>query len=167
MAVLLGCGIAGFWVLNFPLGLIFLGDAGAYIIGMTLGWLGVITLVNGEGVAPWSILLALFWPIADMTLAIWRRAGRNTSAMQPDRLHMHQLVMRTLNIYIFGKKKHTLSNPLTTLLLSPSVIMPPICATLLWDKQLYTFGLVLVFGVLFFLSYLKLLAYVKLKNRRV
>ena len=56
--------ILGFMFLNFPLGKIFLGDAGAYTIGYLLVWSAIILVNQSSDVSPFAILLIFFWPVA-------------------------------------------------------------------------------------------------------
>jgi UDP-N-acetylmuramyl pentapeptide phosphotransferase/UDP-N-acetylglucosamine-1-phosphate transferase len=157
--------IFGFFLVNFPFGLIFLGDAGAYTIGFVLAWFGVAVIVNVAEVSPWAILLTVFWPLADTLLAIYRRARRSQGAMLPDRLHVHQLVMRGIEICLLGRKSRHIANPLTTIVLAPFVIAPQLTAVLLWDQNRNAFIAVLVFLVLFFVSYVGLLSFVRSHRR--
>ncbi len=153
MSVLLAAAIFGFFVVNYPLGLIFLGDSGAYTIGFVLCWFGIIIIGHAPEVSPWAILLTLFWPIADTLLAIYRRVRSKSHALAPDRMHTHQMVMRALEICWFGRDRRHISNPMTTLLLAPFVTAPPIVGVLFWDASLISFLAVIVFCVLFFASY--------------
>ncbi|NHM19660.1 UDP-phosphate N-acetylglucosaminyl 1-phosphate transferase [Epibacterium mobile] len=153
LAMMLAAGIFGFFLLNYPFGLIFLGDAGAYTLGFVLSWFGIAVLINAPEASPWAILLVLFWPVADTMLAIYRRSRRNADVSAPDRLHVHQMVMRALEICILGRNRRQIANPLTTLVLSPFVIAPPIAGVLLWNQNQNAFLAVVVFGVLFFTSY--------------
>ena len=45
--IILGVSIAGFLVFNFPFGRIFLGDAGAYLMGHILVWTAISILWMG------------------------------------------------------------------------------------------------------------------------
>ena len=153
LAMMIAGGIFGFFLLNYPFGLIFLGDAGAYTMGFVLSWIGISLLVNSPDVSPWAILLTLYWPVAYTLLAIYRRSRRNRDVSAPDRLHVHQMVMRALEICILGRNRRQIANPLTTLVLSPFIIAPPIAGVLLWNQNQNAFLAVLVFGVLFFASY--------------
>lgn len=153
LAMMLAAGIFGFFLLNYPFGLIFLGDAGAYTLGFVLSWFGIAVLINAPEASPWAILLVLFWPVADTMLAIYRRSRRNADVSAPDRLHVHQMVMRALEICILGRNRRQIANPLTTLVLLPFVIAPPIAGVLLWNQNQNAFLAVVVFGVLFFASY--------------
>ena len=117
----------GFFVLNYPVGKLFLGDGGAYLLGCCLVW-GGITLANQvAGLSAFAILLIFFWPVADTTLSIWRRFHLSAPTSRPDRLHFHQLVMRFLEIRILGRSRRSLANPLATLILAPLIVTPQIC----------------------------------------
>lgn len=153
LSTLLAAGILGFFFINYPYGFIFLGDAGAYTIGFVLSWFGIAVLLNAPDASAWAILLTMFWPLADTLLAIYRRARRNVATMAPDRLHVHQLVMRALEIYVLGRGKRHLANPLSMLVLAPFVIAPPIAGVLLWNQTTLAFLAVMGFLVLFFGSY--------------
>lgn len=146
-------GVLGFLVFNYPKGRIFLGDSGAYGLGFVLAWIGILILLASPVATPWAILLTLFWPVADTALAIYRRRKRGAQAMQPDRLHVHQLVMRALEIHVLGRDKRHFSNPLTTLILTPFIIAPAIFGGILYNNPLLAGIAVIVFGLLFTLSY--------------
>lgn len=151
-AMLFAC-VLGFLILNYPFGLLFLGDAGAYTLGFVLSWFGIAILLNVPEASPWAILLTMFWPVADTLLAIFRRARRKASAFKPDRLHVHQLVMRVLEIYILGRGRRDLANPLTTLVLAPFVTAPAIAGVLFWNDPKAAFVSVILFSGAFTLSY--------------
>lgn len=153
LSMMIAAGIFGFFLLNYPFGLIFLGDAGAYTIGFVLSWFGISVLLNSPDVSPWAILLTMYWPVADTLLAIYRRSRKSRDVSAPDRLHVHQMVMRALEICILGRNQRQIANPLTTLVLSPFVIAPPITGVLLWNQNRNAFLAVVGFGMLFFVSY--------------
>jgi UDP-N-acetylmuramyl pentapeptide phosphotransferase/UDP-N-acetylglucosamine-1-phosphate transferase len=153
LTLMLAAIVLGFFLWNFPFGHIFLGDAGAYTIGFILSWFAISILINVPTVSPWALLLTLFWPVADTVLAIWRRAGRKASTMAPDRLHVHQLVMRALEIHVLGRGRRQFANPLTTVLLAPFIIGPAIAGVVFWNNSLSAFLAVLAFTAIFFASY--------------
>jgi len=153
LSILIAVGILGFFIVNYPFGLIFLGDAGAYTIGFVLSWFGIAILINVPNVSPWAILLTLFWPVADTLLAIYRRLRRRQNVCTPDRLHVHQLTMRGLEICFFGQNRRHITNPMTTLVMSPFVSAPPIVGVLFWDQNQNAFLAVLAFFALLFVGY--------------
>ena len=126
----IAAAVLGFLIFNFPFGKIFLGDAGAYVIGHLLFWMSVSILWNAPDVSPFALLLIFFWPIADTLLAITRRLSLGKPIAQPDRLHFHQLVMRGVEIVFLGRKKRRIANPLAALYTLPFVFIPMITAVI-------------------------------------
>lgn len=166
LSMIVAAATLGFFVVNYPFGKIFLGDAGAYTVGFVLVWFGIGVLINSGAVSPWAILLAFFWPLADTVLAMYRRSRGSRAAMLPDRLHFHQLVMRGLEISVLGRGRRHLSNPLTTLILSPFVIAPQLAGVLLWNSNRIAFFGVLAFLAAFFVSYAALFKVIRRAGRR-
>lgn len=166
LAMMIVASVFGFLLVNYPLGYIFLGDAGAYTLGFVLSWFGVSIILRAPHVSPWAILLTLFWPVADMLLAIYRRSRRKAAVSAPDRLHVHHVMMRGLEICIFGRNRRRIVNPLTTFLMTPLVIAPSVAGALLWDQNRNAFIAVLVFGLLFFASYAVAPAMIRRFRRR-
>ncbi|MBU2888872.1 glycosyltransferase family 4 protein [Celeribacter halophilus] len=145
--------LLGFLVFNFPHGSIFMGDAGAYGIGYLLVWLGIIMLNRIPEFTPWALLLIFFWPVADTILAIVRRRRAGKPTDQPDRLHFHQLVMRSLEIGMLGRGARHISNPLSTLILLPMFLAPPAIGVLYWDNPLVAGSALAFFSLLFVVTY--------------
>ena len=130
-----------------------MGDAGAYTLGFVIAWFGISLLRAIPEVSAWAVLLTVFWPVSDTMLAIYRRWRLGAGAMAPDRLHVHQLVMRMLEIRFLGKGRRHISNPLATLVLAPFVMAPPLTAVLFWDKPVWAMLAVAGFTLLFWGSY--------------
>jgi UDP-N-acetylmuramyl pentapeptide phosphotransferase/UDP-N-acetylglucosamine-1-phosphate transferase len=53
---------AGFLIWNYPVGLIFLGDGGAYFIGFMLGELALLLVMRNPQVSTWYAALLLIYP---------------------------------------------------------------------------------------------------------
>lgn len=147
--LLIAVALGGFLALNFPFGLIFLGDAGAYVTGHVLVWTAVSILWSAPSVSAFAVLLVFFWPVADTLLAIWRRVASGRLVSSPDRLHVHQLVMRAIEISSIGRRRRALSNPLTTVVILPMAVAPMIVAVLSWDSVAVTSLASVSFGVAF------------------
>lgn len=90
--VSLGAAVLGFWLVNFPLGKIFLGDGGAYLVGFALAWLCVLLMMRHPNVSPWVVLLACAYPVTEVLYSMWRRHRLRQPAGAPDNLHLHSLV---------------------------------------------------------------------------
>lgn len=146
--------VAGLFVFNFPIGKIFLGDAGAYSMGHLLTWIGILLLSRNPQIAPFSVMLMFFWPVMDMLFAIARRLIRGRSVSQPDRLHFHQLVMRAIELVVLGQKNKTLANPLATLVVLPMAALPVIAAQFVYETDRMSVYAFLAFMALFILTFL-------------
>jgi UDP-N-acetylmuramyl pentapeptide phosphotransferase/UDP-N-acetylglucosamine-1-phosphate transferase len=92
--ILIGA-ISGFFVWNYPRGLIFLGDGGAYLIGFLIAVLSILLITRNPSVSPWFALLVNAYPIFETLFTIWRRKvhqGKNPGL--PDGAHFHSLIYR-------------------------------------------------------------------------
>lgn len=152
--VLIVAAVLGFMVLNFPMGKIFLGDGGAYALGHLLVWSAIILINSETKISAFSILLVFFWPVADTSLAIWRRWKLGNPTGRPDRLHFHQLAMRFLEIRFFGRERRELANPVATLILIPLTSVPQVLGVLFWDNFKASLVSTVGMGLLFLMTYL-------------
>ncbi|MBC7331815.1 MAG: undecaprenyl/decaprenyl-phosphate alpha-N-acetylglucosaminyl 1-phosphate transferase [Synergistetes bacterium] len=81
----------GFFVLNYPPAKIFLGDAGAYLLGFLIGVLSLYM----SGTQPFSISLIfslffiLFFPLVETTWTVLRRYFKGQSPIKGDDKHIH------------------------------------------------------------------------------
>ena len=88
--------IAGFLAVNFPSGRLFLGDGGAYLIGLVLAVLSVILVQRNSEVSPWFPPVLLAYPLWETLFSMYRRKRRGHSTGRADALHLHFLVYRRL-----------------------------------------------------------------------
>ncbi len=104
--------IFGFFIWNYPRGLIFLGDCGAYLIGSLVGILSILLLARNKDISPWFCFLVNIYPVFETLFSIWRRAIlRGRSAGSPDGIHFHSLIYRRVISKDSGAKKtHFLRN---------------------------------------------------------
>jgi UDP-GlcNAc:undecaprenyl-phosphate/decaprenyl-phosphate GlcNAc-1-phosphate transferase len=151
--VVIAASLMAFLLFNFPHGAIFMGDAGAYAIGHILAWIGILLALRNDEVAGMAVALMFFWPVADTLLAIVRRKLAGARPDQPDRLHFHQLVMRGLEILLFGKRRRAIANPLTTSIVLPLAALPVITAAVFMESAIPAFGAMIGFSALFVVSY--------------
>lgn len=152
-AAVLAAAVLGFLLFNYPFGRIFFGDAGAYTVGFLLAWLGITLAARHETVTPLAMVLVMFWPLADLALAVYRRRRRNLPVSAPDRLHFHQLVMRGLEIEIFGRARRRIANPVATALMMPLIAAPAVAGYLLHDAPLGAGAALVLSFALFFATY--------------
>jgi UDP-GlcNAc:undecaprenyl-phosphate/decaprenyl-phosphate GlcNAc-1-phosphate transferase len=167
MAGALAAAIAGFLTVNYPSGRLFLGDAGAYAMGFALAWLGVLVVVYAPEITPWAVLLVFFWPVADTGLAIWRRWRAGRPAGLPDRLHVHQLVMRAIEINWLGRGGRRIANPLATAILLPMISAPILAGVALRESATLSAAAFVTFSVLFVAFYTAGMARARRTRRRL
>jgi UDP-N-acetylmuramyl pentapeptide phosphotransferase/UDP-N-acetylglucosamine-1-phosphate transferase len=86
---------AGFFVMNFPKGRIFLGDGGAYFIGFAIAELSVMLVNRNPDISPWFPLALMAYPVTEVAFTIFRRKyKKGCSAFKPDSAHLHSLVYK-------------------------------------------------------------------------
>ena len=130
--------IAGFFVLNFPFGKIFLGDGGAYFAGFLLAGLGVLLPMRNPETSAWTAILICAYPVIE-TLASMRRKSRRDghSVGQPDRVHFHMLAHRRYARRIVPAEGPLhLRNPATSVVTWLLPILTGILAALAWHSVL-------------------------------
>jgi len=97
LCAVLAMAILGFMALNFPRGLLFLGDGGAYLIGFALVQIWMLLLMRNPEVSTWFVVAVAFHPTMETIFSMYRRRihrGRGGAFTQADRLHLHTLVYR-------------------------------------------------------------------------
>lgn len=117
LCLILIFSILGFFIWNYPFGLIFLGDCGAYVLGFFAAAIGVFLTKEYSQISPWLPLLLVIYPVWETLFSIYRRKIlMETAASQPDAIHFHTLVYRRLLTLIIGnnvdkKTKNALTAP--------------------------------------------------------
>ena len=82
--------VLGFFIWNFPSGLIFLGDGGAYFLGFFVAEVSILLLVRNDSVSPLFPLLVCFYPAFETLFSMYRRLLlRQQPAHMPDGIHLH------------------------------------------------------------------------------
>lgn len=96
LTLILAAAVAGFLVVNFPFGKVFLGDSGAYLLGFALAAVAVMLPARNVDISPWACLLVLGYPVVEALFSMFRRnvvAGRQVA--RADTGHLHSLVYRS------------------------------------------------------------------------
>lgn len=87
----------GFFVWNYPRGLIFMGDGGAYVLGFTIAALSILLTQRHGEISPWFALLLNGYPIVETIFTIHRRTiHRGKNAGHADGIHLHSLIYRRI-----------------------------------------------------------------------
>ncbi|MCB1376284.1 MAG: glycosyltransferase family 4 protein, partial [Rhodobacteraceae bacterium] len=63
--------VLGFFIWNFPAGLVFLGDGGAYFLGFYIAELSVLLLARNPAVSPMFPLLLCIYPVFETVFSMY------------------------------------------------------------------------------------------------
>ncbi|HEU5435181.1 MAG TPA: glycosyltransferase [Telluria sp.] len=157
-ALTMAGAIAGFLIWNYPVGLIFLGDGGAYFIGFMLGELALLLVIRNPEVSTWYPVLLLIYPAFETLFSAYRRMFlRGQSPAMPDGIHLHSLIFRRVVQWAVGRKEGRAlmrRNALTSPYLWTLSLMAVIPASLFWRRT----GILIICCLLFMIGYIWLYA---------
>lgn len=164
MVALAGIGaVLGFFVWNFPGGLIFLGDGGAYFLGFFIAELSVLLLVRNPEVSPLFPLLLCVYPAFETLFSMYRRRYlRGQPSNMPDGIHLHSLIYRRVMRWAVGPNNargKTLRNSMTSpylWLLCMSSVVP---ATVFWRSTAALALCLLGFTVFYVILYWRIVRF--------
>ena len=142
--LLLGA-LLGFFILNFPFGKIFMGDAGAYFLGAIVCW-GLIYAHLENGNSPWAVMCVLVYPFTDLVFSVFRRKFvTGGDAMKPDAEHLHHVIYMRMKELKF---RHDRARHFFTVVFINLFNLPYLCATMYFAEN--TPALVAIFFVYIF-----------------
>lgn len=157
VCLLLGAIILGFWLANFPLGKIFLGDGGAYLIGFLLAWVAVMLPMRNPEVSVWASLLACAYPVLEVGFSMARRFARSLHPGHPDRLHLHSLVKSRVIKKLRLRWKPVFRNSAVSPLLWLYALLPALLAVLFYDNTPALIASFVASAILYQLLYRRLI----------
>ena len=107
----------GFGASNWPLGRIFLGDGGAYLLGFLLAWVAVLLPMRHIEINAWATILVCVYPVLEVAFSVRRRRNRlGHHPGQADKVHLHHLIHRRLVCqawpHLSGDLKNGFTSPL-------------------------------------------------------
>ena len=164
MMALAGIGaVMGFFIWNFPAGLIFLGDGGAYFLGFFVAELSILLLVRNPTVSPMFPLLVCIYPVFETLFSIYRRRFlRAVPPSMPDGIHLHSLIYRRVMRWAVGNrsaKALTRRNSMTSPYLWLLCMMSVVPAVLFWDNTLALAAALALFGVSYVVLYWRIVRF--------
>jgi UDP-N-acetylmuramyl pentapeptide phosphotransferase/UDP-N-acetylglucosamine-1-phosphate transferase len=161
---LAGAGaVLGFFIWNYPAGLIFLGDGGAYFIGFLAAEVALMLLVRNPQVSPLFPLLTCIYPVFETLFSMYRRRViRGRPVGMPDGLHLHSLVYRRMLRWAIGRqdaaammKRNSRTAPYLWLL-SMFAVVP---AVLFWDNSRVLGACIVIFALSYVVLYSKIIRF--------
>lgn len=151
--------VLGFILVNFPLGKIFLGDGGAYLLGFWVGWIAVVLVARNPSVSAWAAVLACAYPLVEVIFSIYRRFVRGVKLGHADRLHLHSLIKIKFVSKRFQNLPLSWQNPLVSIFLWSFTIIPATLAPVFYSSTLLSVLFFSTFLVVYIKIYLKLVRF--------
>jgi UDP-GlcNAc:undecaprenyl-phosphate/decaprenyl-phosphate GlcNAc-1-phosphate transferase len=148
----LAAATAGFLYWNYPRGLIFAGDGGAYLWGVVIAVTSILLVQRHESVSPWFPMLLLIYPVWETVFSIYRKLARGGSPGVADALHFHQLIFRRIVRGVFhddASRRMLIRNNRTSPYLWSFTLMTVVPAVLFWRDT----SILMLFCALFVVSY--------------
>lgn len=165
LATLLVCTAAatgGFLVWNYPRGMLFAGDGGAYIWGVVIALASVALVQRNVQVSPWFPLLLLIYPVWETVFSIYRKLARGVSPGVADALHFHQLIYRRIVRSVFHddeSRRMLMRNNRTSPYLWGFTLLTVVPAVLFWSNTPVLMAFCALFVVTYVLAYLAIVRF--------
>ncbi len=158
----------GFAMWNWPLGKIFLGDGGAYMLGFWVVELGLLLPHRSWEISPMAPVLVGVYPLIETLYSVYRRKFvRFHPVNHPDALHLHTLIYRrlilnpALDVSSMDKNK---ANAKVALVVWGVVSVPVVCTFFFYQHTNALLCLIFAFAITYGYLYKRL---VKFKAPRV
>lgn len=155
--------LLGFLIWNYPRGLIFLGDGGAYLVGFWIAELSVLLTARNLEVSKWFPLLLCIYPIFETLFSIYRRMMvKKSHPGMPDASHLHHLIYMRIVRWSVGSKDASLNtqrNALTSPYLWVLTIMSVIPAMLFWRHHIILKICVVIFVTIYIYMYVSIVRF--------
>lgn len=153
---------AGFLVWNYPRGLIFAGDGGAYLWGVVIAVACIMLVQRHEHVSPWFPMLLLIYPVWETVFSVYRKLARGISPGVADALHFHQLIYRRIVRGVFHddeSRRMLMRNNRTSPYLWSFTLLTVVPAVLFWNNTAALMICCGLFIVLYVSAYLMLVRF--------
>lgn len=139
-----------FLFFNYPSGKIFLGDAGAYWLGWSIGLLVLIFYGRNPQIPAWGAFLLLFYPTLEIIFSFFRKIRSGRSPFRPDPYHLHLLIYFQLEKVV---KNKLLANNLVMPILLFFCAAPPVALVFSYNNFWLILILLISFTTLYLLFY--------------
>jgi UDP-GlcNAc:undecaprenyl-phosphate/decaprenyl-phosphate GlcNAc-1-phosphate transferase len=161
MCLLTATATLGFAIWNWPFGKVFLGDGGAYLLGLWVVELGLLIPHRSLEVSPMAPVLVGLYPLIETLYSMYRRRYLQSHPVNhPDALHLHTLIYRrlilnpALDITIEQKNR---ANSKVSVIIWGYVMLTVACAVTFYKHTYILFGLIILFSMLYIYFYKKII----------
>ncbi|MDO4592179.1 MAG: glycosyltransferase [Comamonadaceae bacterium] len=152
----------GFLFWNYPRGLLFAGDGGAYLWGVVIAIASISLVSRHPQVSPWFPMLLLIYPVWETMFSIYRKWMRGMSPGIADALHFHQLIYRRVVWGVFDddeSRDMLMRNNRTSPYLWAFTLLSVIPAVLFWRTSWVLMVCCFLFVVLYVGAYLSIVRF--------
>lgn len=152
----------GFLFWNYPRGLLFAGDGGAYLWGVIIAISSIALVSRHSQVSPWFPMLLLIYPVWETMFSIYRKWMRGMSPGIADALHFHQLIYRRVVWGVFDddeSRDMLIRNNRTSPYLWGFTLLSVIPAVLFWKMPLVLIVCCVLFIILYVSAYLAIVRF--------
>jgi UDP-N-acetylmuramyl pentapeptide phosphotransferase/UDP-N-acetylglucosamine-1-phosphate transferase len=153
--------ILGFFIFNFPAAKIFLGDAGAYLLGFMTATLAILLQVRNPNVSPLFALLIVIYPVFETLFSMYRRRYlKSVPVTVADSMHLHSLLYRRL-VRVRGAsfRTHSRGSAIASAWIWSICLVHLIPAAIWWDNTQVMVGAIVSFAVLYSRLYWRIVAF--------
>lgn len=157
-----GAATAGFLVWNYPRGMLFAGDGGAYIWGVVIALASITLVQRNPDVSPWFPMLLLIYPVWETVFSIYRKLVRGVSPGVADALHFHQLIYGRIVRRVFhdnASRRMLMRNNRTSPYLWAFTMLTVVPALLFWSNTPVLMVLCVLFCVCYVTAYLAIVRF--------
>jgi UDP-N-acetylmuramyl pentapeptide phosphotransferase/UDP-N-acetylglucosamine-1-phosphate transferase len=153
----------GFAAWNWPSGKIFLGDGGAYLLGLWVVELGLLLPHRNSEISPMAPVLVGVYPLLETIYSMYRRKFvRSHPINHPDALHLHTLIYRRLVLNpaldVTSREKNK-ANAKVAVIVWGFVAMPVVFAFVFRQQTEALLGLIAFFAVVYVRFYRRLIGF--------
>ena len=152
----------GFLVWNYPRGMLFAGDGGAYIWGVVIALASIALVQRNADVSPWFPMLLLIYPVWETVFSMYRKLARGVSPGVADALHFHQLIYRRIVRSVFHddeSRRVLMRNNRTSPYLWGFTLLTVVPALLFWSNTWVLMGFCALFVVSYVAAYLAIVRF--------
>jgi UDP-GlcNAc:undecaprenyl-phosphate GlcNAc-1-phosphate transferase len=152
----------GFLVWNYPRGLIFAGDGGAYFWGLNIAIISIMLVQRHPQVSPWFPMLLLIYPVWETLFSTYRKLVRGVAPGVADSMHLHHVIYKRMVRAVFDpdEAKMLLSrNNRTTPYLVALTLLTVAPALLFWHNTPVLMAFCALFAVTYVVAYVAIIKF--------
>jgi UDP-N-acetylmuramyl pentapeptide phosphotransferase/UDP-N-acetylglucosamine-1-phosphate transferase len=163
LCIVTAAATLGFAIWNWPFGKIFLGDGGAYLLGLWVVELGLLIPHRSIEISPMAPVLVGVYPLLETLYSMYRRKFvRSHPINHPDALHLHTLIYRRLILNpaldVTSDDKNR-ANAKVAVLVWGFAATPGVCALLFYKNTTMLLTMVGFFAIAYVVFYKRLVGF--------